>query len=154
MSMISLHAPVPLSLRQAGKAVFSRVPPRLRLVVAAALLLVAAYEVSQALQTPAQSIRGALTAAGDEAAALPWNRSPEQVQSAIGRHFGSRDFRVLPAGFPAQVAVTLAGLDRETCLEARTLARRIEGDVVITLDGYGSANDCQATNAMTWHIMP
>ena len=154
MSMISLHAPLPLSLRQAAKAVYNRLSPRVRLLAAAAILLVAAHQVTQALQTPAQSIRGALTAAGDEAASLPWNRSPEQVQLAIGRHFSGHDFRVLPARFPAEVAVVLADLDRETCLEARALARRIEGDVVITLDGYGSATDCQAKNAMTWHIMP
>ena len=154
MSLISLHAPLPLSIRQAAKAAFLRVPRRLQLVAGAMLLLLASWQVTQALQTPAQSIRSALTAAGDEAAALPWNRSPEQVQRAIGRHFAGHEFRVQPAGFPADVAVVLTDVDRGTCLEARQLARRIEGDVVITLDGYGSANDCRTSNAMTWHLLP
>ena len=154
MSMISLHAPLPVSIREAAKTAFARTPRRWRLLAAAGMLLVAGYQLSLALQTPAQSIRSALTAAADEAAALPWNRKPDQVQLAIGRHFAGRDFSIEPARFPAEVAVILADLDRETCLEARRLARRIEGDVVITLDGYGSATDCQARNTMTWHIMP
>lgn len=154
MSMISLQAPLPVSIRIAAKTAFARTPHRVRLLAAAAMLIAAGYQLSDMLQTPAQSIRSALTAAADEAAALPWSRSAEQVQLAVGRHFAGRDFRVEPAHFPAEVAVVLADLDRETCLEARRLARRIEGDVVITLDGYGSATDCQARNAMTWHIMP
>ncbi|MGO8920009.1 MAG: hypothetical protein ACLQJR_29265 [Stellaceae bacterium] len=154
MSMISLHAPLPVSIREAAKAVFARTPPRMRLLAAAAMLLVAGYQVSLALQSPAQSLRNALTAAADEAAALPWNRNAEQVQLAIGRHFSGHDFRVEPARFPAEVVVAIGDLDRETCLEARRLARRIEGDVVITLDDYGSATDCQARNTMTWRILP
>jgi hypothetical protein len=154
MSAISFHAPLPASIRVVTQTAFARMPHWVRLLAAAALLLGGGYMLSAALQTPAQSIRSALTAAAAEAGALPWNRNSEQVQLAIGRHFAGRDFRVEPARFPAEVTVVLADLDRETCLEARRLAHRIEGAVVISLDGYGSATDCEARNAMTWRIMP
>jgi hypothetical protein len=154
MSMISLHAPLPVSIRETARTTLERTPRGLRLLAAAAMLLIAGYQLSLALQTPAQSIRSALTAAADDAAALPWNRNDQQVQHAIGQHFAGRDFRLETARFPAEVAVVLADLDRETCIEARQLAHRIEGDVVIALDGYGSAADCQASNTMTWRILP
>lgn len=154
MSMISLHAPLPVSIPETARAALARAPRRLRLLAATGMLLIAGYQLSLAFQTPAQSIRSALTAAADEAAALPWSRSAEQVQLAIGRHFAGRDVRVETARFPAEVAVVLADLDRETCVGARQLAHRIEGDVVIALDGYDAAADCQARNTMTWRILP
>ncbi|HXZ03070.1 MAG TPA: hypothetical protein VEI03_23990 [Stellaceae bacterium] len=154
MSMISLHAPLPLSIRETASTALARTPRRLRLLAAAAMLLMAGNQLSLALQSPAQSIRSALTAAADEAAALPWNRNDQQVQRAIGQHFTGRDVRVETARFPAEVAVVLADLDRETCIEARELTHRIEGDVVIALDGYGSVADCRARNTMTWRILP
>lgn len=155
MSMISLHAPWSFPIRETARAPLARAQRRQRLLLAAGMLLIAAsYQLSLALQTPAQSIKSALTAAADEAAALPWNRNDQQVQHAIGQHFSGHDFRLETARFPAEVSVVLAGLDRETCIEARQLAHRIEGDVVIALDGYGSTEDCQAHNTMTWRILP
>lgn len=154
MSMMSLHAPLPVSIHVTARPTLARTPRRLRLLAVAGLLLIAGYQLSLALQTPGESIRSALTAAADEAAALPWSRNAEQVQLAIGQHFAGRDFRVETARFPAEVAVALADLDRETCLEARELAHRIEGNVVIALDGYAAAADCQARNTMTWRILP
>jgi hypothetical protein len=154
MSQISLHAPLPGSIVQGTRTMLGRTPRRLRLLVAAAMLLAAGYELSLALQTPAQSIRDALTAAGADAASIPATRNGNDVRMTLSRHFAGRDARIEPAGFPAEVAVVLDGLDRATCLEARLLARRIEGDVVIALDGYGSATDCGERNKMTWHILP
>ncbi len=154
MSQISLHAPLSGSVFQGAKTLLGRTPRRLRVLAAAALLLAAGYQLSAALQTPAQSIRDELTAAGEDAASIPTTRSSNDVRMTLARHFSDHDARIEPAGFPAEVAVVLDGLDRATCLEARLLARRIEGDVVIALDGYGSATDCGARNKMTWHILP
>jgi hypothetical protein len=154
MSQISLHAPLPGSFLQGARQTLFRTPRRLRLLLAAGLLIAAAWQIALALQTPAQSIRGALTAAGNEAASIPVTRTASDVRLALSRHFTGHDARIEAAGFPAEVAVVLDGLDRATCLEARLLARRIEGDVVIALDGYGSATDCHERNKMTWHILP
>jgi hypothetical protein len=154
MSQISLQAPLQVPFLQGVKHAVGRTPRRLRLLLAVVMLIAAAYEVSLALQTPAQSIRDALTAAGEEAARLPSTRKTHDVGLTLARHFVGQDARIEPSRFPAEVAVVLEGLDRATCLEARMLARRIEGDVVIALDGYGSATDCQEHNRMTWHILP
>lgn len=154
MALISLHAPLPGSIFQSVKNALARTPRGLRLLAAAGMLAAAAYQIVAALQTPAQSIRDALTAAGEQAAGMPWTRNGRDIQFALAPYFAGRDARIEPTRFPAEVTVMLDGLDRATCLEARTLARRIEGDVVIALDGYGSAADCGERNAMTWRILP
>jgi hypothetical protein len=131
-----------------------RQPRSLRLMAAAALLMVSCYQFWAALQSPAQAIRGELTDAAYETRALAWRQSPEAVQAAIGRHFAGREVSVDPARFPVAVTVRLAGLDRATCLEARQLTRRIEGSVVVALQGYATAADCADQNTMSWRIMP
>jgi hypothetical protein len=131
-----------------------RQPRTLRLIVAAVLLLIALQQFWAALQSPAYEIRDELTAAAYETRALPWRQAPEAVQAAVGRHFTGRDVSVDPARFPVEVKVRLNGLDRTTCMAARQLARRIEGAVVVALQGYGSAEDCADQNTMTWRIMP
>ena len=127
------------------------VPRAARLVALAGVLLAAGYQASLALQSPAQLIRGQLQAAAAETAALPWNRSQDQVRAAIAQHFDGRAVSVDPTKFPTVVAVTLRDLDRDTCEEAWTIARRIEGSVVIALD---PATPCGDSNAMVWRIMP
>jgi hypothetical protein len=127
------------------------VPRAARLFALAGLLLAAGYQVSLALQSPAHVIRGELQAAAAETAALPWNRSPDQVRAAVAQHFGRRAVGVDATKFPAVVTVTLRDVDRDTCQEARAIARRIEGSVVIALD---SAAACGDSNAMAWRIMP
>ena len=131
-----------------------RQPRTLRLMAAAALLVVGFYQIWAALQSPAQAIRQELTAAAYETRALPWRQSPEAVQAAVGGYFADRTASVDPARFPVEVTVHLEGLDRRTCLEARQLARRIEGTVVVALQGYAAEADCVDQNTMTWHIMP
>jgi hypothetical protein len=127
------------------------VPRAARLVALAGLIFAAGYQVSVALQSPAQLIRGQLQAAAAEAAALPWNRSHDQVRAAIAPYFDGRAVSVDPTKFPAVVTVTLRDVDHDTCQEARTIARRIEGSVVIALD---PATPCSDSNAMVWRIMP
>ncbi len=86
--------------------------------------------------------------------ALPWTRADDRVQLAVARNFDDRAYRVDATRFPTELAVTLLSLDKPTCLEARTAARRIEGSVVVALEGYKSATDCRDNNTMVWRIMP
>ena len=151
MSIASLDAPIRLNPIEAAAAWLERVPLGLRALALAGLLMATGYQVSLALQTPAQLIRGELEAAAAETAVLPWNRSREQVDAAIARHFSDRTVSVDATKFPAMVAVTLHNVDRDTCQEARSLTRRIEGSVVIALEG---AQPCGDSNAMRWRIMP
>lgn len=154
MSLISVHAPLPISIREAARAWSARVPRVVKLVAASAMLLIAADQLWLALQSPAQTIRGRLASAAEETAGLSWKTPPEQVNIAVARYFPGQAVRVDSTRFPVEVSVVLAGLDRGTCIEARDVAQRIEGNVVVALDGYRSADECRARNAMTWRIMP
>jgi hypothetical protein len=154
MSLISVYAPASISFRRPAARWRLPISRRVKLLAAAALLLFAAAQLWQALRTPAQAIRDELAAAADDTAALPWNTPPDQVQRAVADHFSNRAVRIDPARFPVDVSVELSGLDRETCLGARRSAGRLEGSVVVALEGYANAADCGARNAMTWHIMP
>jgi hypothetical protein len=150
MSIASLDAPIRFNPIDAALWL-NRIPRGWRALAAAGVLLVAGYQASLALQSPAQLIHGELRAAAAETAALPWNRSPAQVRAAVARHFAGRDVSIDATKFPALVAVTLHSIDRATCQEAQSLARRIEGSVVIALEG---AQPCAEANAMRWRIMP
>lgn len=150
MSIASLDAPIRLNPIDATLWL-NRVPRGLRALALAGVLVAAGYQGSLALQSPAQLIRGELQAAAAETAALPWSRSPAQVRAAVARHFPGRDVSIDATKFPALVAVTLDGVDRDTCQEAQRLARRIEGSVVIALERTAPCGD---NNAMIWRIMP
>ena len=155
MSMIlSIDAPLQISILDAAKSWMARLPRAVRLLATVGLVLAASHQLSLALESPAQRITRQLTAAAAEVAALPWNHSSERVQRAVGWNFSSRAARVDATRFPTEVAVTLPGLDRDTCVEATAQARRIEGLVVVALEGYGSAQNCRDDNTMVWHIMP
>jgi hypothetical protein len=154
MSMISLHAPLPASLGEAPRRWLLRVPRRAKLLLAAAMLLVAAAQLWIALEPRADAIAGGLSGAAEDVAALPWTTPAETVQRTVTGHFPGEAVRVDPAHFPIEVSVALDGLDRGTCLAARHVARRIEGTVVVQLDGYGEDAACGARNTMTWRIMP
>jgi hypothetical protein len=154
MSMLSLQAPLPVSIGEAPRRWLLRVPKRVKLLLAASMLLVAATQLWIALEPRADAIAGGLNAAAADVAALPWSTPPEAVQQAVAGHFPSEAVRVDPTHFPIEVKVALAGLDRDTCLAARHVARRIEGSVVVQLDGYGEDAACGQRNTMTWRIMP
>ena len=154
MSQISVHAPLPATLRRAATRRLFCPPRSVKLLAAAAMLLVATDQLWLALQSPAQTIASELGDAATTTDALSWRTPPVQVQASVARLFPGQAVRVDAARFPSEVAVTLAGLDRHTCREARKLAGRIEGTVVVALDGYGAAADCRGDNAMTWRIMP
>ncbi|HUC68183.1 MAG TPA: hypothetical protein VMA53_22400 [Stellaceae bacterium] len=154
MSLLSIHAPMSVSIRGAARAWKTCVPARLKLVIAAAILLLASDQVWIGLQSPARAIRSGLAAAAEDTATLRWTTPPDEVRQAIAAHFPGYDVRVDPTRFPVEVSVVLPAVGRTTCLEARALARRIEGAVVVALDGYPHATDCRGENDMTWRIMP
>jgi hypothetical protein len=107
-----------------------------------------------ALQSPGQAIRSELTAAAADMTSAPATLPPEELQRNAKRHFLGQEVTIDPAGFPARVAVTIHGLDRDTCVDAASVARRIEGLAVIELEGYRSADDCGERNDMRWQILP
>jgi hypothetical protein len=155
MSTITFDGRAPsFGIRTAARHGLLHLPRQLRALAAAVLLLVAGQHLFVALQSPAHQIKRKLVAAAEETARLPWTQSQEQVRVDVARHFGSRAVTVDSTKFPAMVSVALQGLDRDTCVEANDVARRIEGSVVVALDGYRSAADCGASNTMVWHIMP
>lgn len=155
MSISTTHSEVAqLSLLDTMTGWTARLPRAAQVLALAVLTLVAVQQISVVLQSPAQTIKRELLSAADETAALSWSRSAAEVQHAVTRRFDGHAVRVDAAQFPAQVAVTLQAVDRITCLEARLVARRIEGPVVIALDGYRAASDCGDANAMSWRIMP
>lgn len=119
-----------------------------------AIAFIGGNEFVLAMQSPGQTLRGELAAAAATVRASPASGSADELRRAVQRHFRDQAVRVDPTGFPAHVAVTLYGLDRDTCLDAEATARRIEGLVVVDLQGYRSAADCRDENDMTWRIMP
>ena len=110
--------------------------------------------VLHALQSPGQAIRSELAAAAADMASAPANLPPQDLKRNIERHFIGQEATVDPAGFPARVAVTLHGLGHDACVDAASVARRIEGLAVIELQGYPSPADCGEHNDMRWQILP
>ena len=85
------------------------------------------------------------------ALALPFVAFTTSTIAAIARHFDGHAVSIDATKFPALVAVTLHDVDRATCQEVQSVARRIEGSVVIALE---RAPACAESNAMRWRIMP
>jgi hypothetical protein len=129
-----------------------RVPRTLWIAVFLALALALGFELSAALESPGQVIRGELVAAGADL------RSPAVVPNAstlarLRGHFRDRDVTIDTAFWPL-VSVTLHHVDTVTCRDAAANARRIEGLVVIALERYPASVDCHDANDMTWRLMP
>lgn len=103
---------------------------------------------------PGVAIRRDLAAAAKAVGALPGNASAQTVTLAVRRALGSAPATIDATPFPVAVAVTLRALDRRSCLAAERSARRIEGAVVVALQGFRTADDCRASNDMSWRIMP
>ena len=129
-----------------------RVPRPLRLFAVVALAVALGHQLLPALRSPGHAIRRELAAAAAELAS-PAAQPTEAERRAILRHF--RDHAAsLDAGLWPQVSVTLHGLDRTICRDAATVARRMEGVVVVELEKFRSAEDCGDDNDMTWWIAP
>jgi hypothetical protein len=118
------------------------------------LLAYGSEQAGLALQSSGRIIRGDLESAASEARILYFTATPAEVQQAITPYFRGFNTTVDARSFPASVSVTLHGLDRNSCLDASAVARRLEGRVVVNLLGYRSAADCGERNDMTWRIMP
>jgi hypothetical protein len=147
------------AVRQWGRAASSRLPlpgfPYPQAALGLALfVLVVAHQFGLAAQTQAFAIRQALTGAAASMAALPVTATADNVRAALRHYFPGPDMAIDPSRFPSEVDVTVGALDRRVRLEARSIAQRIVGAVVVQLDGYGSSGACGDRNAMTWRILP
>jgi hypothetical protein len=130
--------------------------PSLRRMLAPALVagvLIAAWIVPLALESPGAILRRDLASAGSEVGGLPWSTPTERVQQAVARHFPGSRVTVDAAGFPDHVTVTLHDLDRTACQSAYRSADRLEGRVVIALE-TSDGTACQNGISLTWRIMP
>jgi hypothetical protein len=124
------------------------------LVVAGHHLDLAAHRADAAAPEQALAIRAALFRLASATRALPAGMTSADAAKALQRSIADRDAAIDAARFPGEVDVTYRDLGRWTCIEAETVARRLEGQVVVQLEGYPAASDCSARNAMTWQVMP
>jgi len=133
-----------------------RFPPHVStavwLAALVAVAVIAGYTLTLSLQSPGTTIRHELTQAAGE---MHWpGAEPRQSDlSAILGHFADHRATLDTAFWPDAI-VTLHGLDRATCIDAKTVAGRIEGLVVVELDRHTAAAECRATNDMSSRIMP
>lgn len=148
----SFHHPPRPAIAASLAALLRRIPRSVWALVFIAGAFFAGQQLLLALQSPGQAIRTALAGAAAEVQS-PRVQPTEAVRRAILQHF--RNYAVtLDARAWPQIAVTLHGLDAETCRDAQAAARRSEGLVVIQLQAYRDAADCRGRNDMTWRIMP
>lgn len=122
------------------------------LSIGAALL--AGYQLFLLVEPPGDAIRHELEAAAGEMSNLLVPEPSPPVLAAMRRDFAGRAASVAPIPDSSIVTVTLHGLDRKACVGALAKARRIDGPVVVRLQGYGTAADCSTRNEMTWWVMP
>lgn len=130
-----------------------RVPRAVRIAVLAAAT-VAMLGLLSAVRPPGAAIRGDLATAAEALSALPSNAKSARVTAALRAAMRGRTVQVDPSGFPTSVALTVQDLDWRSCVAAEQAARRLEGSVVVELQGFASPADCQASNDMTWRLMP
>jgi hypothetical protein len=130
-----------------------RMPRRVWAALAAATLLMAATHVNLALQSPAQAIKTALTGAAAEMMAPAGPQPSAAALDSVQRHFGNQP-ATIDARYWPQLAVTVQSVEKSACVEATSIASRMEGLVVVQLDKYHSAADCGESNDMTWWILP
>jgi hypothetical protein len=130
-----------------------RLPRPARIVVIGLAALVG-LEFLFAARPPGMAIRADLAAGAAALRALPSNASPPRVTAAVRDAIRDRSVQVDPSRFPTAVAVTIQDLDWRSCVAAQDAARRLEGKVVVELQGFASADACRESNAMTWWLMP
>ncbi len=129
-----------------------RIPWALPVSFAIALAAVLAWQLHSMLQSPGQAIRDELEAAAADLRTAPAVPSGPLLKRLSG-HFPHRMVSVDTHVWP-DVLVTLRGLGHDTCRDAASRARRIEGLVVVELVDRRRPADCGAANDMTWRIMP
>lgn len=151
-TLSDLSAPFPAR----GRPVRRRNDPAPRSVrtIAGAAAAVAALAFLFAARPPGAAIHSDLASGAAALRTLSASASPASVTAALRSALPGRAMRVDPAGFPSVVAVTLQNLDWPSCIAAERSVRRLEGQVVVELEGYASPDDCRSSNDMTWRLMP
>jgi hypothetical protein len=120
------------------------------LVLGVAVVLAGTF--GPTLRSPGHDIRGELRSAAADLHGS-YGAFDDAALRRLHRHFRDHAATIDAEAWP-QVAVTLHRLPLDTCRDATRAASRIEGLVVIELERYRSADDCGATNDMTWRLMP
>jgi hypothetical protein len=153
MSIATSHPPRRNPVGGTDRARWSRLARALGALALVIAALVGGNEVLKASRSPGDAIRSELVAAAAELASPPGPYPTEAAARAIRRHFRTHPAS-LQTDFWPQASVTLHHLDNAACVDAGIVARRIEGLVVVELEGYRSAKDCGDDNDMTWRILP
>jgi hypothetical protein len=131
-----------------------RVPRTVWALACIGAVLLAAYQLFILLQAPGDAIRRELQGAAAEMRTQVVLKASPAVMAAMRRHFSGQDVTIATSAASSIISVTLHGLDREACVDAAAKARRIDGPVVVMLQGYHAPEDCGSRNKMTWWIMP
>lgn len=112
------------------------------------------YQLFLVLEPPGDAIRRELEAAADEMRNQLVPEPSPAVLAAMRRDFAGREVSIATIPASSIIAVTLYGLDHEACVDALVKARRIDGPVVVMLQGHRTVGDCGSRNEMTWWVMP
>jgi hypothetical protein len=131
-----------------------RIPSTICALVWIAAALFAGYRYFILLRSPADGIRSELEAAAAEMRTQLVPEPTLAVLAAMRQDFSEQDVTIATTPASSVIVVTLHGVDREACVEAAGKLRRIDGPVVVLLQGYGASEDCGSRNDMTWWIMP
>ncbi len=151
--MAAASAPPSVPSRESA-TMLARLARRAGIAALLVLVFLGANELRLATQSSGAALRGDLVAAAQVVHALPMTATPERARLAVERALAGRSASVDAMGFPVVVAVTLHGLDRPSCIEAVSEARRIDGLTVIELRDEGYPAACGELNDMTWRLLP
>lgn len=136
------------------RAALRRVPRLLWIVLAIFLSWAAEYAVYTAFEPHGAALRHELQGAASVLQTQLTLQPTPALRQALREHFPDGDATIDTERLWPVVTVSLHGLSRGDCLDALRQTRRINGAVVIALQGYGSRVDCQERNDMTWWLMP
>jgi hypothetical protein len=124
------------------------------MLVCVGAALLTGYQFFLLAEPPDDAIRHELKATAGEMRNLLVPEPSPPVLAAMRQDFAGREVSIAPILASSIVTVTLHGLDRNACVGALAKARRIDGPVVVQLQGNGTAADCGSRNEMTWWVMP
>ncbi len=149
----SIHGPRPGS--GAGiRETLRRIPGSVWIVVAILLSWSAEYAVYWTFEPPGVALGYELQGAASELDHALVPLPTATLTQDIRRHFREADVAVDTARHWPNVTVMLSGVSRLDCAAAVAQDRRMDGAVVIALQGYPSAETCGQRNDMTWWLMP
>jgi len=143
-----------LTASTGSSRLLQRLPQMLWVVAALVAGLAAEQALSAMLDPPGRALRRELQAAAGELQKPLVAQPTAALRHALRRHFHEAGVDVDTTRFWPDVVVSLRGMTQEECIAALHEARRIDGPVVVALEGYRSAEDCRERNYMTWRLMP